>query len=196
MYAARRGRGGAQVCGARGARQGALTSRRPAGVPPTGADRPLAGPLGQNHRQRTLCPSPRPSLPRFMAPPHHPCVRLAAGRSRMHNFAKVTVTTNFRGRCVSVNAATTRTRYVIATNPARGPPGGGPARWARCSRISWGILGRSRPSTLLMKRGTRYLLGRSQTLAYVPLNHQLPRFVALRSQSRPHSAVVCAACCR
>ena len=83
MYVARRGRGGAQVCGARGARQGALTSRRPAGVPPTGADRPLAGPLGQNHRQRTLCPSPRPSLPRFVAPPHHPhrTLRSACGRA-------------------------------------------------------------------------------------------------------------------
>ena len=53
---------------------------------------PPGSPTGQNHRQRTVCPSPRPSLPRFAATSPPPA-QLAFGfggrlRSRLRFFAK------------------------------------------------------------------------------------------------------------
>ena len=65
-------------------------------------------------------PPPAPRCPvssRHLTIPTGPCVQLAAWRSTMHNFAKGTVTTNFRGRCVSVYVhvcAMRRPRSVIA----------------------------------------------------------------------------------
>ena len=72
MYGARRGEGRCTRVWGTGATQGALTSRRPAGVTPPVQTIPWQPYQGKITARGRSAPPPRPSLPRFLAPPHHP----------------------------------------------------------------------------------------------------------------------------